>query len=339
MTRKRPLGETDPKRLIGLTCGLFDSKHVDTFGGPLFAFGWCVRRQLDNEGWVLNGDWLTYSGIAVEMGTTRKNAERWLKKVESGGYIEILTATKRGIRVRVKDPKKRILTKNWDTYVPDDDPEKLPDSGGLDQSRTDVSQMGENGEPSRTDVSQIKPISVPDLTHICPRHHYKGDKREEREREEPPQNTPNEDKKVTFGDQIGDLRAHFEEVGQSWALEEWLTAGTGWMYGSKRRRFEPALMGASPSALKRFAEHAKARIKARDSEGKTYSDNLALDDLVRIINLTESEPNLDQIDVIEAELDDLPARGDLSPEQRNQIEAELIARLQELKGGSDGRTN
>jgi len=117
----KPLGrqETHRSMKIGLTCGIYDSKHAACFGGPLYAFGWCVRRQLDCEGHVLRGKRMTYAAIAEEMGAPERSVRRWLGVLVKDGYISIDGRRGSGVRIKVLNPKKRGLIDKTNDQRPD----------------------------------------------------------------------------------------------------------------------------------------------------------------------------------------------------------------------------
>jgi hypothetical protein len=88
MTPKRAIGGKTLNS--GIRGGLWDAKHYEKMGDAVWLFGWLVLRQTterNGSGLVLRGKALTYVEITADTGWPRRTLQRWMARLQEGGYV------------------------------------------------------------------------------------------------------------------------------------------------------------------------------------------------------------------------------------------------------------
>jgi hypothetical protein len=235
-----PLARVDGEHDIGLTCGLFDPAHVATFGGPLLAFAWAVRRQMEDGGPLLGGHVWTWTEIATEIGCTPKQARTWIGACVSGGYLGLERRSRgnrgRGFCLTVEKTRKRALL------------------------RKVASTAAQNGQQSRTAGQQSGATAAqsgPTAALDGQMHHYMEKEEREREVTPPPQETrPGDQTPEANGrPSFSHLASLYDMPGAEQVVMRWTNEPRAW---PSVQIMATACEGALREAMRRVLEEARA---------------------------------------------------------------------------------
>jgi hypothetical protein len=259
---RRPLGEVEPDRPVGLKCGIFDPRHFAAIGEALWTFIWAVRRQTTRDGWVLGGRWLTYTEIGTEAGLDKRTARRHCAKLK-GRYFELQATRGKGVRVRVKNAKKwRTCFEPTDTNGTATPEQRTQTAQATDTNGTDPPHVSVANDHKRLDIER------------------EGERERARAREgEKNTEKGNGAKRPPLALALDRLRDAMEQQGLGYWLEEKLPLFLSDQ--EKRRLFEPAILAATDLQLNAFARHARSRVNELKKIHRSYHGRFAVEDLRR----------------------------------------------------------
>lgn len=140
--------------------GLLEPEHYQKIGNALWLFVWCVSattKEFEEDGttWgaVLGGKPIAITEIAEQFGNEEKTIRRWMKTLESGGYIR----TKRvpyGQIITVRNSKK--FKKRSDIIVHSEPRDRTEMSELDDRDRTLLAQRSDKSVHSNKILQDIK---------------------------------------------------------------------------------------------------------------------------------------------------------------------------------------
>lgn len=286
---------------VGLHSGLLDAKHIEALGKAVWLFLWCVRRQTDNEGWVLGGKVITARSIAGELNLPLRTVQRWLGQVEP--YVEISRVTGTGLRLRVKNQKK------FDIHCRrDDDAPPPPKVAG-------PSPTPATNDVHATKVAGVTP-KVAGVNIIIDPERPKGD----RGPIEPSPFDPRHFWEVSESIGLGDLA-------MIWC-DDWIK--NRWNMSKAKQEILKSILRCDREPLRSALLKIKLRDRELSQQNKTYPNGWVFDDLAKHLarsGPTKVSPHL------EARIEDLRRRARATDDVLEK--KRLINAITDLKHGRE----